>query len=90
MSIKKHSCSFAPGACVFLRRLQMALAISLSVFCPGLGVLSDRDQTGGSQRAGPGLTTRGATLHGDPTQQRLPGPEACPHEGSAQLHPEPH
>lgn len=65
----------------------MAPVVSLSVLCLGLGVLSDRDQAGGSESTGPGLTLRGATLHGDPTQQWTPGSQECPHEGSAKLHP---
>lgn len=81
----KLPCMFLE-VCILSCGLQMAPVVSLSILCPGLGVLSDRDQTGGSESAGPGLTPRGATLHGDPTQQWTPGPEECPHEGSAQLH----
>lgn len=60
------------------------------ILCPGLGVVCDRDQTGGSESKRSRLTARGATLHGDPTQQWTPGTEECPHEGSPQLHPGPH
>lgn len=68
----------------------MAPAVSLSVLCPGLGILGDRDQARGSESAGSGHTPRGAALHGDAPQQRTPGPEERPHEGSAQLHPGTH
>lgn len=57
---------------------------------PGLGVLGDGNPARGSESAGPGHTASGAALHGDPAQQRTPGPEECPHEGGAELHPGSH
>lgn len=75
------------SVCLFSWRLQVVPVLCLSILCPGVGVLSDRDQAGGSESTGPGHTPRGAPFHGDPTQQRTPGPEDWPHEASAQLHP---
>lgn len=49
-------------------RFQIAPVLSSSILCPGLGVLSDRDQAGGSKGTGPGLAPTGTTFHGDPTQ----------------------
>lgn len=64
--------------------------LPLSILCPGLGVLSDRDQARGPEGTGPRHAPGGAPLHGDPTKQRTPGPEERPHEGGAQLHPGTH
>lgn len=91
-------CYLAPTSCqtkmfprrsIFSQRLKVT-PVYLSILCPGLGVLGDGDQAGGSESAGPGLPPRGAALHGDPPQQRAPGPEERPHEGPAQLHPGSH
>ncbi len=64
----------------------MSPFVSSSILSPGLGVLIDRDQAGGSESTGSGLAPRGAALHGDPTEQRTSGPEERPHEGRAQFH----